>query len=158
MTAQAQRHEEINQDFQDEEEGRKGGGAKDEAVAAIPPTPKRNHVQKVCLRFKVLQSATRMKHPISRSVWEPNSHVKRTFQHNRTPSVTSPVDFATIERRKKQKADYEQVIRKQQDESGGGDISGFKIASANKEDNAVPAIVDDGSAAARYESRKLRCR
>jgi hypothetical protein len=68
MTAQAQRHEEINQDFQDEEEGRKGGGAKDEAVAAIPPTPKRNHVQKVCLRFKVLQSATRMKHPISRSV------------------------------------------------------------------------------------------
>ena len=35
------------------------------------------------------------------------------MQHNRTPSMTEPADFSTIQRRKKQKADYEKVVRKQ---------------------------------------------
>ena len=35
------------------------------------------------------------------------------LQHNRTPSLTEPADFSTIQRRKKQKADYEEVVRKQ---------------------------------------------
>ena len=48
------------------------------------------------------------------------------IQHNRTPSMTEPADFSTIQRRKKQKADYEEVVRKQNKEGevkfvvGGG--------------------------------------
>ena len=39
-------------------------------------------------------------------------------QHNRTPSMTEPADFSTIQRRKKQKADYEEVVRKQNKDEG----------------------------------------
>ena len=40
------------------------------------------------------------------------------MQHNRTPSMTEPADFSTIQRRKKQKADYEEVVRKQNKDEG----------------------------------------
>ena len=117
MTAQAQRHEEINSEFQEFQE------LQQQPQQGAASTPARPRPQKEMASSETDSAPTPIRNALIRKVIFDmincvEHEIQFVMQHNRTPSMTEPADFSTIQRRKKQKADYEEVVRKQNKDEG----------------------------------------
>ena len=120
MTAQAQRHEEINSEFQEFQELQLQHQQPHPGAASTPARPR---PQREVASSETDSTPTPIRNALIRKVSADmincaEHEIQFVVQHNRTPSMTEPADFSTIQRRKKQKADYEEVVRKQNKDEG----------------------------------------